>query len=114
MKIKVLLVIPGKEVQTVKIPASIKFIKAFIGKELYRIKLNEHTVLIANRNAKLDEFNRFLEGNIILSNLFSILLTMGWIVGITNAINLIDGLDGLSTGISIISCVRCTAMIEDE
>ncbi len=66
MKIKVLLVIPGKEVQTVKIPASIKFIKAFIGKELYRIKLNEHTVLIANRNARLDEFNRFLEGNIIL------------------------------------------------
>ena len=28
-----------------------------------------------------------------------------WIVGITNALNLIDGLDGLSTGISIISCI---------
>ena len=36
MKIKVLLVMPGKEVQTVKIPASIKYIKAFIGDELYR------------------------------------------------------------------------------
>ena len=47
----------------------------------------------------------FLEGNIILNNVFSIILTIGWIVGITNAINLIDGLDGLSTGISIISCV---------
>lgn len=35
----------------------------------------------------------------------SIILTIGWIVGITNAINLIDGLDGLSSGISIISCV---------
>ncbi len=55
---------------------------------------------------RIDNFDMpFLEGNIILSNLFSILLTMGWIVGITNAINLIDGLDGLSTGISIISCV---------
>ncbi len=40
-----------------------------------------------------------------LSNIFNIVLTLGWIVGITNAINLIDGLDGLSTGITIISSV---------
>ena len=39
------------------------------------------------------------------SELFYQILTVGWIVGITNAMNLIDGLDGLSTGISIISCV---------
>lgn len=32
-------------------------------------------------------------------------LTIFWIVGITNAMNLIDGLDGLSTGISFISCI---------
>ena len=32
-------------------------------------------------------------------------MTVGWIVGITNAINLIDGLDGLSTGITLISCI---------
>jgi predicted RNA-binding protein with PUA domain len=66
MKIKVLLVMPGKEVRTVKIPASIKFIKSFIGEELYRIKLNDNTVLIANKNAKVDEFNRILGGNILL------------------------------------------------
>lgn len=66
MKIKVLLVMPGKEVQTVKIPASIKFIKAFIGEDLYRIKLNDGNVLIANKNAKVDEFNRILGENIIL------------------------------------------------
>lgn len=36
---------------------------------------------------------------------FYIVLTVGWIVGITNAMNLIDGLDGLSTGISLISCL---------
>ena len=35
----------------------------------------------------------------------SFILTVGWIIGITNAINLIDGLDGLSSGISLISCV---------
>ena len=32
-------------------------------------------------------------------------LTVVWIVGITNAMNLIDGLDGLSTGISLIACL---------
>jgi len=40
-----------------------------------------------------------------LPNAFSIVLTIGWIVGITNAINLIDGLDGLSSGVALISCI---------
>lgn len=66
MKIKVLLVMPNKEVQVVKIPTSTKFIKAFIGDDLYRVKLNETTVLIANKNAKVDEFNRILGENILL------------------------------------------------
>ena len=35
----------------------------------------------------------------------SFILTIGWLVGITNAINLIDGLDGLSSGVSLISCI---------
>lgn len=48
----------------------------------------------------------FTEGEIThLNDVFSIILTIGWIVGITNAINLIDGLDGLSSGISLISCL---------
>lgn len=32
--------------------------------------------------------------------LFSVLVTVLWVVGITNAINLIDGLDGLATGVT--------------
>ena len=36
---------------------------------------------------------------------FYVVLTVVWIVGLTNSINLIDGLDGLSTGIAIISCI---------
>lgn len=40
-----------------------------------------------------------------LPNVLSAILTIGWIVGITNAINLIDGLDGLSSGITLISCI---------
>ncbi|WP_249869285.1 glycosyltransferase family 4 protein [Oceanobacillus saliphilus] len=34
---------------------------------------------------------------------FSTLITLLWVVGITNAINLIDGLDGLATGVSTIA-----------
>lgn len=37
-----------------------------------------------------------------LSYIIAIIITLFWIVGITNAVNLIDGLDGLCGGISII------------
>lgn len=40
-----------------------------------------------------------------LNEILSIIITLGWIVGVTNAINLIDGLDGLATGVSAISVV---------
>lgn len=49
---------------------------------------------------RIDEINE-----ITIPTVFSFILTVGWIVGITNAINLIDGLDGLSSGISLISCI---------
>lgn len=77
MKIKVLLVMPGKEAQVVKIPANIKYIKAFIGENLFKIKLNEHTVLIANKDATHDEFNRLLGGNIILGTFFIVSIKNG-------------------------------------
>ena len=47
----------------------------------------------------------FTEGKIIVGEIFSYILTICWIVGITNAINLIDGLDGLSSGVTLISCL---------
>ncbi|MEX0609996.1 MAG: hypothetical protein WD016_07445 [Balneolaceae bacterium] len=37
--------------------------------------------------------------------LFKFPLTLLWIVGITNAFNLIDGLDGLSSGVATIACI---------
>ena len=43
--------------------------------------------------------------NLGISYEFSAIATVIWIVVITNAINLIDGLDGLSSGIALISCV---------
>lgn len=47
----------------------------------------------------------FTEGKIVISGIFSYIITVCWIVGITNAINLIDGLDGLSSGVTLISCL---------
>lgn len=43
-------------------------------------------------------------------------LTMIWIVGVTNAVNLIDGLDGLAAGVSSIACMSlfCIALIVGE
>ena len=47
----------------------------------------------------------FLEQTLNINNsIYIYILSVGWIVGITNAINLIDGLDGLSSGITLISC----------
>lgn len=70
MKIKVLLVMPGKEVQTVRIPASIKYIKSFIGENLFRIKLDSDNILIADKDANFVDFNRLLGGNVILGSFF--------------------------------------------
>ena len=47
----------------------------------------------------------FTDNKIFMNEIFSFILTLGWIVGITNAINLIDGLDGLSSGVCLISCL---------
>ncbi len=65
MKIKCLLIMSNKEVQKVKIPASSKFIKALIGKNLLKIQVNENTLIITNQNAKTDEFNRIYQGCIL-------------------------------------------------
>jgi UDP-GlcNAc:undecaprenyl-phosphate/decaprenyl-phosphate GlcNAc-1-phosphate transferase len=49
-----------------------------------------------------------------LSEIFSLVLTVIWLVGITNAINWIDGLDGLAAGVSgiasLVMMVTCLAM----
>ncbi|MFC0525400.1 glycosyltransferase family 4 protein [Pontibacillus salicampi] len=42
--------------------------------------------------------------------MFSVPITILWIVGITNAINLIDGLDGLAAGVSSIALLTVSGM----
>ena len=43
-----------------------------------------------------------------LNEILSIIITIGWIVGVTNAINLLDGLDGLAGGVSAIAVLSLT------
>lgn len=65
MKIKCLLVMPNKEVQRVKIPGSLKFVKALIGNDLLKIIANKNNIIIANQKARNDEFNRIYQGCIL-------------------------------------------------
>lgn len=79
MKIKALLVMPGKETQVVKIPASLKFIRAFIGRNLFKIELTDKIFILANEKAHLEEFNRFYKGRIILGSFIIISTKKGHI-----------------------------------
>lgn len=59
--------------------------------------------LITNPNVFSD--NLYLEFGVL-----SIPITIIWIVAITNAVNLIDGLDGLAVGVSAIACMTMLAV----
>lgn len=65
MKIKCLLIMPNKEVQKVKIPRNIKFIRSLIGSDLLKIRASKNNLIIANQNAENDEFNRIFQGCIL-------------------------------------------------
>lgn len=56
------------------------------------------------------EFINLPFGGHIQFGYLSIPLTIIWIVGITNAINLIDGLDGLAAGVSSIALITISGM----
>lgn len=49
--------------------------------------------------------NIFSENEALILGVLAVPVTILWIVGITNSVNLIDGLDGLAVGVSTISCV---------
>ena len=63
-------------------------------------------IIVVSVGIKIDNINiPFLEQTLNINNhIYVYIISVGWIVGITNAINLIDGLDGLSSGITLISC----------
>jgi UDP-GlcNAc:undecaprenyl-phosphate/decaprenyl-phosphate GlcNAc-1-phosphate transferase len=49
--------------------------------------------------------NPFSVGSYISLGIMAIPVTLFWVVGITNTVNLIDGMDGLSAGVSAISAL---------
>jgi len=55
---------------------------------------------------RIDFVSNFLEsGEVVKLGILSVPITIFWIVGITNTVNLIDGLDGLAAGISTIAAI---------
>lgn len=62
------------------------------------------TIVVMSFGIKINDIGiPFLGQNIELPTYISYLITFFWILGVTNAINIIDGLDGLSSGISLIA-----------
>jgi UDP-GlcNAc:undecaprenyl-phosphate GlcNAc-1-phosphate transferase len=58
---------------------------------------------------RVDQISLFGSGTVDLGVL-AIPLTFLWIVGITNAFNLVDGLDGLAAGLGSIAAATCAAL----
>ncbi len=75
-----------------RLPASFKFFAQIVA-----------TLIPVLFGIKIEHINFF--GKYIELGHLSIPLTVFWIVAVTNAINLIDGLDGLACGISTISAI---------
>ena len=63
------------------------------------------SAVIAVLHGVVSNPNVFSSQEAIVLGWLAIPLTVLWIVGITNSVNLIDGLDGLAVGVSTISCV---------
>ncbi|MBQ6262986.1 MAG: undecaprenyl/decaprenyl-phosphate alpha-N-acetylglucosaminyl 1-phosphate transferase [Clostridia bacterium] len=81
-----------------RLPAIVKFI--------CQIAIGVATAL---GGVRIDQL--MIGGNYVSLGYFSIPITVLWIVGLSNAINLIDGLDGLSCGISTISAISILGVV---
>lgn len=78
------------------LPAKLKFVVQIVAALI--------SVLAGNQISILSNPNIFSENPIwVLDDWLSIALSVIWVVAITNAVNLIDGLDGLACGVSTIS-----------
>ena len=82
-----LLVIVGILDDILDIPALVKLVAQLIA-----------AVIVIGADVAITLFPRFWFGNFV-----DTILTIVWLLGITNAMNFFDGMDGLATGLSIIS-----------
>jgi len=60
-------------------------------------------VIVMAMGVRIEFMTNVFGGGAIYLDILSLPITLIWIVGITNAINLIDGLDGLAAGVAIIA-----------
>ncbi|KIL49895.1 glycosyltransferase family 4 protein [Jeotgalibacillus soli] len=67
-------------------------------------------VVILWGGIQVEYINLPFSGGVLEFGYLSVPLTLLWIVGITNAINLIDGLDGLAAGVSSIALITISGM----
>ncbi|KAA9022068.1 glycosyltransferase family 4 protein [Niallia endozanthoxylica] len=67
-------------------------------------------VVVAWGGVQVEFINLPFSDGILEFGFLSVPITILWIVGITNAINLIDGLDGLAAGVSSIALITISGM----
>ncbi len=67
-------------------------------------------MVIVHFGIQVDFITNPLNGNMIYLGMFSIPVTIFWVVAVTNAVNLIDGLDGLAGGVSGIAALTMAAV----
>ena len=85
------------------LPAKVKFAGQFMC-----------AIIVYSFNIRIEFLSSFIgDGVSYLGNIVCFLVTILWIVGITNTVNLIDGLDGLAAGTSAIAslCIAYVAYI---
>lgn len=76
-------------------------VKALPAKLKLLVQIAAALVLVLS-GLQINFFTNWLQPDqLVYLSWFSIPVTIVWIVGITNTVNLIDGLDGLATGVSI-------------
>jgi UDP-GlcNAc:undecaprenyl-phosphate/decaprenyl-phosphate GlcNAc-1-phosphate transferase len=59
-------------------------------------------VLVCALGGSLDQVHVPFVGDVLLGPMLGFLVSVLWIVGLVNAVNLIDGMDGLATGVTLI------------
>lgn len=104
----VVIVVLGVVDDSVSLPAMFKFVIQIVAALI--------VVLHGTRIDVLSNINVFSEHAYLSLGMWSIPVTVIWIVAITNAVNLIDGLDGLSVGVCTIaslSLLVISAMVSD-
>lgn len=106
----------SKEVQAMMLGASVIFVSGFLDdtkglspsmKLIFQVIAS---LIAIYGGIRVDAISNFMgeKGSVVELGVLSYPITMLWIIGVTNAINLIDGLDGLAAGISAIAGISFT------